>query len=69
MTEGDEQDIGGILFAAFEMAPAEVSVGLPITRSMANRHVSSRLITRRDEETTLLAGDKDAVSIRIQTWL
>jgi hypothetical protein len=47
VADGGEDDVGGIAFAALEMAAAEVTVGLhcPITASMAQRRRSSRLMT------------------------
>jgi hypothetical protein len=47
VADGGEDGIGGIAGAALEMAAAEVTVGFqwPITASMADRRLSSSLMT------------------------
>jgi hypothetical protein len=45
VADGAEDGVGGVVVAAFEVAAAEVAVMWPITGSIAERRLSSRLMT------------------------
>ncbi|MGY3225005.1 hypothetical protein ACVIM5_005612 [Bradyrhizobium sp. USDA 4512] len=60
VSDGGENDVGGIAGAALEVAPAEVSFGFEVSDDGLNGGAAAQLTLDGAENTALLAGDEDA---------
>ena len=63
MTDGREDDVGRIAGAAFEVAAAEVTIGLQVSDDGFDGGAAAQLALDDTEDAALLAGDKDATRI------
>jgi hypothetical protein len=63
VSDGREDGVGGFPGATFEIAAAEVALGLEVTDYGLDRGAASQLGLDGAEETALLSGDKDAARV------
>jgi hypothetical protein len=63
VTDGGEDDVGGVSCAAFEIATAEVTFGLQVTDDGFDGGAATQLALDDTEDAALLAGDEDAPGI------
>ena len=63
MADGGEHGVGGVAFAAFEIAAAEVTFGLQVADHRFDRGSASQLALDHTEDAALLAGDEDPARV------
>lgn len=63
MTHGGEDDVSRIAGAAFEVASAEVTIGLQVSDDGFDGGAAAQLALDDTEDAALLAGDEDATRI------
>ena len=63
MADGGEDDVGSVAGAAFEVAAAEVTIGLQVSDDGFDGGAAAQLALDDTEDAALLAGDEDSTGI------
>jgi hypothetical protein len=63
VTDGREDDVGGVACAAFEVAAAEVTIGLQVSDDGFDGRAAAQLPLDDTEDAALLAGDEDTARV------
>jgi len=63
VTDGREDDVGRIAGAAFEVAAAEVTIGLQVSDDGFDGGAAAQLALDDTEDAALLAGDEDTARV------